>query len=58
VVSVGALAFTFWALAGSGYQAAYYGIFCLLLGVPVYVWLKVERREYGEATPVPSAGSA
>jgi APA family basic amino acid/polyamine antiporter len=58
LVSVGALAFTFWALAGSGYQAAYYGIFCLLLGVPVYVWLKVERREYGEATPVRAAGPA
>ncbi len=43
--------FLFWSLAGSGYQAVYYGLFCLLLGVPVYVWLKAERREYGE-TPV------
>lgn len=38
-----ALAFTFWALAGSGYQAVYYGVFCLLLGVPVHVWIKVRR---------------
>ncbi|MDP9845539.1 amino acid permease [Streptosporangium lutulentum] len=51
VVAITALLFGFWALAGSGYQAAYYGLFCLLLGVPVYVWLKVGRREYGE-TPV------
>jgi APA family basic amino acid/polyamine antiporter len=51
VVAVLALLFAFWALAGSGYQAAYYGLFCLLLGVPVYIWLKVGRREYGE-TPV------
>ena len=42
--------FGFWALAGSGYQAAYYVLFCLLLGVPVYIWLKVGRREYGPTT--------
>jgi len=43
VVAVTALVFGFWALAGSGYQAAYYGLFCLLLGVPVYIWLKAGR---------------
>jgi basic amino acid/polyamine antiporter, APA family len=48
VVAGTALVFGFWALAGSGYQAAYYGLFCLLLGVPVYIWLKVGRREYGQ----------
>jgi APA family basic amino acid/polyamine antiporter len=41
VVALVALLFSFWALAGTGYQAAYYGLFCLLLGVPVYIWLKV-----------------
>ena len=46
-----ALVFSFWGLAGSGYQAVYYGTFCLMLGVPIYIWLKVGRREYGE-TPV------
>jgi len=35
-------------LAGSGYQAAYYGMFGLMLGVPVYIWLKHGRGEYGE----------
>ena len=49
VVSGLALAFGFWALAGSGYQAVYYGVFCLLLGVPVYVWVKVRRGVYGAA---------
>jgi basic amino acid/polyamine antiporter, APA family len=49
VVSGLALAFGFWALAGSGYQAVYYGVFCLLLGVPVYVWVKVRRGVYGTA---------
>jgi APA family basic amino acid/polyamine antiporter len=50
-VSLLALVFSFWALAGSGYQAAYYGVICLLLGLPLYIWLKVGRNEYGE-TPV------
>jgi amino acid transporter len=48
-----ALALTFWALAGSGYQAVYYGVFCLLLGLPIYIWLKVGRHEYGETAVVP-----
>ncbi|MHA6781957.1 APC family permease [Pseudonocardia saturnea] len=52
-VSALALVFSFWSLAGSGYQAAYYGIFVLLLGLPVYIWLKVGRREYGETPVVP-----
>ena len=45
-------AFTFWALAGTGYQAVYYGVFVFFLGIPVYVWMKSQRKEYGE-TPVP-----
>ncbi|MBC8092710.1 MAG: amino acid permease [Pseudonocardia sp.] len=52
-VSALALVFSFWSLAGSGYQAAYYGIFTLLLGLPVYIWLKVGRREYGETPVIP-----
>jgi APA family basic amino acid/polyamine antiporter len=52
-VSAVALIFSFWALAGSGYQAGYYGVFCLLLGLPVYIWLKVGRNEYGESLVVP-----
>jgi APA family basic amino acid/polyamine antiporter len=47
VVAAVALLFGIWALAGSGYQAAYYGLFCLLLGVPIYIWLKIGRREDG-----------
>ncbi|SCG77372.1 amino acid permease [Micromonospora humi] len=51
LVAATALLFSFWAVAGSGYQAAYYGLFCLLLGVPVYIWLKVGTREHGEISP-------
>ena len=51
-VSSVALVFCFWSVAGSGYQAVYYGVVCLLLGVPLYVWLKVGRKEFGETTAV------
>jgi APA family basic amino acid/polyamine antiporter len=53
-VTAVALAFAFWTLAGSGYQAVYYGIFAFFLGLPVYIWMKAQRGEYGEvaaATP-------
>jgi APA family basic amino acid/polyamine antiporter len=43
VISGLALAFSFWTLAGSGYQAVYYGTFCVFLAVPVYVWLRHAR---------------
>ena len=43
-----ALGFSFWMLAGSGDQAAYYGMLGLMLGVPVYIRLKHGRGEYGE----------
>lgn len=57
-VAAVALVFCFWSLAGSGYQAAYDGVFWLLLGVPVYVWLKIGRREYGETPVAPSDGGS
>jgi APA family basic amino acid/polyamine antiporter len=48
-----AMVFSFWALAGSGYQAVYFGTFVFFLGVPVYVWMKTQRKEYGEAPVIP-----
>ncbi|MGW2643257.1 APC family permease [Streptomyces sp. NPDC001348] len=45
-----ALVFSYWSIQGSGYQTVYYGLFVLLLGVPVYVWLKRGQGVYGEAT--------
>lgn len=53
VVSLGALVFCFWTLAGSGYQAVYYGTFAFFLGIPVYMWMKAQRGEYGESPVVP-----
>lgn len=57
-VSVVALAFTFWALAGSGQQACYYGVFCFLLGVPLYVWLRTSRKNPTGTDTAPPAGTA
>ncbi|MEU6071594.1 amino acid permease [Streptomyces sp. NPDC047082] len=45
-----ALAFSYWSIQGSGYQTVYYGLFVLLLGIPVYVWLKRGQGSYGEPT--------
>lgn len=47
-----ALVFSFWSIQGSGEQAVYYGIFGVLLGVPVYVWHKSTKGEYGEVNAV------
>jgi len=54
-VTVLALVFSFWALARTGYQAVYYGIIAFFLGVPVYIWMKAQRKEYGESPVIPVA---
>ena len=54
-ISALALAFSYWSIQGSGYQTVYYGLFVVLLGIPVYIWLKRSRGEYGEtALPAPA----
>ena len=50
-----ALVFSFWTLAGSGYQAVYYGTFCVLLAVPVYVWMRHGRAVDGLTVTAPTA---
>ena len=52
-VTVLALAFCYWAMQASGYQTLYYGTFALLLGIPVYIYLKKARNEYGETPVIP-----
>ncbi|MBK3574431.1 amino acid permease [Streptomyces sp. MBT65] len=49
-----AMVFSYWAIQGSGYQTVYYGLFVLLLGLPVYVWLKRGQGVYGDE-PAPVA---
>ena len=53
VVTVFALLFSFWALAGSGYQAVYYGVIVFFVGVPIYIWMMAQRKQYGEEAVAP-----
>ncbi|MER6945695.1 amino acid permease [Nonomuraea sp. NPDC000554] len=46
-ISVIALLFAFWMAYGSGAQAVLGGTLMLLVGVPVYIWMKATRGEYG-----------
>jgi len=52
--------FAFAIVYGSGEQAVMLGILVMLIGVPVYIWTKARRGEYGptETTPVAPAGPA
>ncbi|MFF4113208.1 APC family permease [Streptomyces sp. NPDC001714] len=52
-VTVLALAFSYWSIQGSGYQTVYYGLFVVLLGVPVYVWLKRDQSLAAAGTGIP-----
>lgn len=53
-VSALAMVFSYWSIQGSGYQTVYYGLFVLLLGLPVYIWLKRDRGEFGDDAAVPA----
>ncbi|GAA2804847.1 MULTISPECIES: amino acid permease [Kitasatospora] len=53
-VTVLALVFSYWSIQGSGYQTVYYGLFTILLGIPVYIWLKRERSGSATAPVAPS----
>ncbi|MFI6905375.1 amino acid permease [Nonomuraea sp. NPDC050394] len=47
VIAVVALLFAFWMAFGSGAEAVLGGTLMLLVGVPVYIWVKSKRGEYG-----------
>ncbi|GIH97963.1 amino acid permease [Planobispora siamensis] len=42
-----ALLFTFWMIFGAGSDAVFQGTLMLLAGIPVYIWVKASRGEYG-----------
>ncbi|NUR91957.1 MAG: amino acid permease [Nonomuraea sp.] len=46
-IAVIALLFAFWMAYGSGAEAVLGGTLMLLVGVPVYIWVKSRRGEYG-----------
>ncbi|GGT08563.1 transporter [Planobispora rosea] len=46
-LAVAALLFTFWMIFGAGSDAVFQGTLMLLAGIPVYIWVKASRGEYG-----------
>jgi APA family basic amino acid/polyamine antiporter len=42
-----ALAYSIWTVAGSGYEVVYKGFLLLLLGIPVYLWMKYSAARRG-----------
>ncbi|MBO2450013.1 amino acid permease [Actinomadura barringtoniae] len=53
-----ALLFAFAIVYGSGEQAVMLGILAMLIGVPVYIWTKAKRGEYGPRETVSAAPAA
>jgi APA family basic amino acid/polyamine antiporter len=51
-----ALAYGIWTVAGSGYEVVYKGFLLLLLGIPVYLWMRYAAARRGET--VIAAGAA
>jgi APA family basic amino acid/polyamine antiporter len=43
-----ALAYGIWTVAGSGYEVVYKGFLLLLLGIPVFLWMKYAAARRGE----------
>ncbi|WP_018656552.1 amino acid permease [Actinomadura flavalba] len=54
-LAVVALLFAFAIVYGSGEQAVMLGVLTLLIGVPVYIWTKSRRGEYGPRETGPAA---
>ncbi|MEU5880703.1 amino acid permease [Spirillospora sp. NPDC047279] len=53
-----ALLFSAWIVYGSGEQAVMLGVLALLVGVPVFIWTKATRGEYGARETAPSPALA
>jgi APA family basic amino acid/polyamine antiporter len=53
VIASLAFVYSLYTVYGSGAETVLYGFLLLLLGLPVYVWLRTERR--GQASPAPPA---
>ncbi|GHH62548.1 transporter [Streptosporangium violaceochromogenes] len=52
-----AILFAFWMTYGAGMEAIFIGFLMLLVGIPIYIWTKAKRGEYGpghEALTPPS----
>ncbi|MEV0584758.1 amino acid permease [Nonomuraea sp. NPDC050310] len=55
-VSLVAILFAFWMTYGAGQEAIFIGFLMLLVGIPVYIWVKSKRGEYGPRETTPAQG--
>lgn len=46
-IAIVGMAFSLWMVYGAGEDAVLKGLIMLLLGIPVYIWVKAARGEYG-----------
>jgi basic amino acid/polyamine antiporter, APA family len=58
VIAAVAMLFSFAIVYGSGEEAVMLGILTLLAGVPVYIWVKARRGEYGPGRAAPPQATA
>ncbi|WP_344863654.1 amino acid permease [Planomonospora alba] len=50
-----AILFAFWMTYGAGMEAIFIGFLMMLVGIPVYIWVKAKRGEYGPRGEVPAS---
>ncbi|WP_326821394.1 amino acid permease [Streptosporangium sp. NBC_01756] len=49
-----AILFGFWMAYGAGTEAVFIGFLMMLVGIPVYIWAKAKRGEYGPRNEAPA----
>ncbi|MGV9775109.1 amino acid permease [Streptosporangium sp. NPDC003464] len=52
-----AILFAFWMTYGAGMEAVFTGFLMLLVGIPIYIWTKAKRGEYGPRSGTRTAPS-
>jgi len=52
VIAVIAFAYSAWTVYGAGAQTVLLGFIMLMLGIPVYVWLRKEQADEEQKEPV------
>ncbi|OUC93966.1 amino acid permease [Streptosporangium minutum] len=52
-----AILFAFWMTYGAGTEAVFIGFLMMLVGIPVYIWTKAKRGEYGPRGRAPASSS-
>ena len=45
ITAILAFVYSIWAIAGSGHETVYWGFLLLLVGIPIYVWMKFRKAK-------------